>query len=66
MNRYFRFSYQRRESFHQGVLISREVRYFVSLLDASQVSAERFLELVGGTRTNTFFAGRAWEKSGRL
>jgi predicted transposase YbfD/YdcC len=30
------------------VLISREVRYFVSSLDASSVSAERFIELVAG------------------
>ena len=36
------------EVWKRRVLISREVRYFVSSLYASSVSAERFLELVAG------------------
>jgi predicted transposase YbfD/YdcC len=37
-----------REVWKDGKLVSRQVRYFVSSLDASQVSPEQFLKLVQG------------------
>jgi predicted transposase YbfD/YdcC len=37
-----------REVWKDGKLVSRQIRYFISSLDASKVSPERFLELVKG------------------